>query len=460
MTYANDKLYDGFIRNEMGRIGKKVRVCEILPYLPCLTQSDRDEINAKDNVSGNSAAMPMLLDYLKRRRNWPDQFIRALEICEHWELANEIRAEYKLLLSPRNAAAAPAANAFPIQASDTGPPSHPALQYLEMESQLPQPGSQPVTNSGEQNSVSVSSEVPVAATPSQILAAPSGQSLPGRSSQEPVSNFPSLPLSIPPASDTNSPRPAIRPSEPPMSSVKPPVQESDPPVSSPVHLPVENSCPKVPQFLTKVAASNHLVQGSSPHQSTRLMTGANPTDSPCAPSLPGGPINDELLSRPRTLLFCNPMHLRPTENQALLAAVNEELYSGDSARLQFSSSFQESQASSGITVRSLNEPEEDHYESIQRSLLNQDVRFNVGHVSEDPSLLNHAGQALQASDEQPSHTPLLNPSEPEAESTTTGPEQQPSNQQRGFPYNMLKNYYVSAAAVAGLSAIVLWRLRN
>ncbi|KAJ8281081.1 hypothetical protein GJAV_G00063290 [Gymnothorax javanicus] len=459
MTYANEKLYDGYLRREMGKIVSTVRVREILPQLPCLTLSDRDEIEARRDSSGNYTAMQMLLDYLRRRQNWPEQFIRALEICEHFKLANEIRAEYELLLGPRNAAASPAANASPIQASDTGPPSHPASRYLEMESQLPQPGSQPVANSGEQNSVSVSTEVPVAATPSQILPAPSGQSLPGGSSGVPASNFSSLPLSIPPASETTSPRPAIPSSEPQMSSVKPPVQDSDPPVSSPAHLPVENSDPTVPQ----VAASNqgvHPAQGNSPQQSTRLATGANPTDSPCASSLPGGPVNDELLSRPGTLLSCNPVHLRPNENQAILAAVNEEPFSGDSARLQFSSSFQESQASSGITVRSLNEPEEDHYESIQRSLLNQDVRFNVGHVSEDPSLLNHAGQALWASDEQPSHTPLLNPSEPEAESTTTGPEQQPSNQQRGFPYNMLKNYYVSAAAVAGLSALVLWRLRN
>ena len=41
--------------------------------------------------------MVVLLDCLKRRENWPEQFIAALEACEHSTLAAEIRAEYNAL---------------------------------------------------------------------------------------------------------------------------------------------------------------------------------------------------------------------------------------------------------------------------------------------------------------------------------------------------------------------------
>lgn len=41
--------------------------------------------------------MVLLLDCLKRRENWPEQFIKALEACEQSTLAAEIRAEYEAL---------------------------------------------------------------------------------------------------------------------------------------------------------------------------------------------------------------------------------------------------------------------------------------------------------------------------------------------------------------------------
>lgn len=41
--------------------------------------------------------MVLLLDCLKRRENWPEQFIAALEACDHLTLADEIRREYDAL---------------------------------------------------------------------------------------------------------------------------------------------------------------------------------------------------------------------------------------------------------------------------------------------------------------------------------------------------------------------------
>lgn len=41
--------------------------------------------------------MMLLLDCLRRRENWAEQFIEALEACEHTTMAAEIRAEYNAL---------------------------------------------------------------------------------------------------------------------------------------------------------------------------------------------------------------------------------------------------------------------------------------------------------------------------------------------------------------------------
>lgn len=41
--------------------------------------------------------MVLLLDCLKRRENWPEEFITALEECNHSTIAAEIRNEYNVL---------------------------------------------------------------------------------------------------------------------------------------------------------------------------------------------------------------------------------------------------------------------------------------------------------------------------------------------------------------------------
>lgn len=57
----------------------------------------QENIEAKRDTCGNYDSMVLLLDCLKRRENWPEQFIAALEACDHQTLADEIRAEYDAL---------------------------------------------------------------------------------------------------------------------------------------------------------------------------------------------------------------------------------------------------------------------------------------------------------------------------------------------------------------------------
>ncbi|XP_068573679.1 mitochondrial antiviral-signaling protein [Cebidichthys violaceus] len=102
MSFASDKLYNGYLRRKMPIIVTKVKVREVMVHLPCLTPHDRENIEAKRETYGNYDSMVLLLDCLKRRENWLEQFIDALDACEHTTLAAEIRAEYDTLRSINN----------------------------------------------------------------------------------------------------------------------------------------------------------------------------------------------------------------------------------------------------------------------------------------------------------------------------------------------------------------------
>ncbi|XP_036928175.1 mitochondrial antiviral-signaling protein isoform X2 [Acanthopagrus latus] len=102
MSYASDKLYREYLIRNMPTIVTKVKAREIVPYLPCLTDHDRETIEAKREMYGNYNSMVLLLDCLKRRENWPEQFIEALEACGHPTIAAEIRREYDALRGINN----------------------------------------------------------------------------------------------------------------------------------------------------------------------------------------------------------------------------------------------------------------------------------------------------------------------------------------------------------------------
>ncbi|XP_034714142.1 protein transport protein SEC31-like [Etheostoma cragini] len=102
MSFASDKLYKGYLRRKMPTIVTTVKTTQIMIHLPCLTSHDRENIEAKRETRGDTESMVLLLDCLKRRENWPEQFIEALEACEHPTLAAEIRAEYNTLRGINN----------------------------------------------------------------------------------------------------------------------------------------------------------------------------------------------------------------------------------------------------------------------------------------------------------------------------------------------------------------------
>ncbi|XP_061741720.1 cell surface glycoprotein 1-like [Nerophis ophidion] len=97
MSFASEKLYNGYLRTNMPTIVSTVKVREMVVHLPCLTAHDRETIEARRAKCSNSDGMVLLLDCLKRRENWPEHFINALEMCEHTRIAAEVRAEYNAL---------------------------------------------------------------------------------------------------------------------------------------------------------------------------------------------------------------------------------------------------------------------------------------------------------------------------------------------------------------------------
>ncbi|KAI1883792.1 hypothetical protein AGOR_G00235220 [Albula goreensis] len=97
MEHAEDQLFNGYLRRNMARIVTKVKVREILPHLPCLTQSDREQIEVKRDHTGNYNAMELLLCYLRRKDNWLEEFLSGLRSCDHSALAVQIQEEYETL---------------------------------------------------------------------------------------------------------------------------------------------------------------------------------------------------------------------------------------------------------------------------------------------------------------------------------------------------------------------------
>ncbi|XP_013986169.1 interferon promoter stimulating protein 1 isoform X1 [Salmo salar] len=92
-SFSREKL-SLHLRRRMGVFVTRVKATELIIYLPCLTPSDKEEILAKKDFSGNYAAMQLLLDYVQKRMNWPEELMSALEMLEHQDLADELKAEW------------------------------------------------------------------------------------------------------------------------------------------------------------------------------------------------------------------------------------------------------------------------------------------------------------------------------------------------------------------------------
>ncbi|XP_056446817.1 mitochondrial antiviral-signaling protein isoform X2 [Gadus chalcogrammus] len=215
MSFVSDQLYNGYIRTHMSEIVSKVKVREIIPHLPCLTLSDREEVEAKREHNGNFNAMQLLLQSLHRRENWPEQFIAALVACEHRSMAAEIVAEYRRLKTPRRESPPPRRESPPPRREspppsyESPPPSPPKASTVVMATVHSPPAVSPSDPTGASSSSSSSlpepPEAPWAQTaplPKAGAPDPRGPSTP----PTPVSPPATLPARQEPEENSEEPR--------------------------------------------------------------------------------------------------------------------------------------------------------------------------------------------------------------------------------------------------------------
>ncbi|XP_056151890.1 mitochondrial antiviral-signaling protein [Lampris incognitus] len=454
MAYARDKLYNGYVRQKMSLIVNTVKVTHVMPYLPCLTSHDREEIEAKRETRGNFNAMQLLLDCLQRRETWPEEFIRALEACEHDTLAAEIRAEYNALrglsnpnpspppsdvvrvhvhpVPPASQPLPPLESADNEQAAASPPPigSEQALSPPEAPAQAeptpspaPQPAEAVFSSEPDLTTPRFSPAVVVPHLPTpppspeaphhQATAAPpSHREIPGDGEVSSVgSDMSPEPL---PAVDQYETAASVQTtttwedgaSQSPASDWIDPAEatRSSSTFLTPEKLPVQDTAPPLhnvaadalrreensESVITQV--SGYSQQPEATGSTTPLLAGI---DSP-TPSLSHE--DDVCLSKPGLLLSIQQNNATPT-----ISVPAEEPYSGDSDRLEVSDS-----PSASLLH---NEPEENYYESnCLSSLGRQEVLVNVVHVAEGPSIQNQTGQspsmlwdAVHASNGLPAH---------------------------------------------------------
>ncbi|KAK1894727.1 Mitochondrial antiviral-signaling protein [Dissostichus eleginoides] len=435
MSFASDKLYNGYLRQNMRTIVRRVQVREIMIHLPCLTSHDRENIEAKREVCGNEDGMVLLLDCLKRRENWPEQFIEALEACEHPFLAAGMRTEYDTLRGTNTPAPAePVAQASPpleIPVQPQAPPSAEAKvpevvsrpQPTQGEVEPPPSTPPPESNSHQEPVENCESDIEdvsgddaampdqVNAGNSEVLIDPLAPPQPHHPAVELETETPSIQDPVETTTTTSTEiSPPQSPSPSQMNSdvtdgssfltltpEKPPVQDITPPVDmkpAPVLLPEETSEPPVTQVIE-----------SSPQTETEDA----PSPLPVAAETDSSICDDSsvCLSKPGPLLSIHPQ-------QDAVPAIPEQRepvqpYSGNSERLEISDATPEAVTSSllptcFVTVNTAlpcqengiapnhSEPEENHYESPCESL-DMQVLVNVVHISEEPSILDLDGQS-------------------------------------------------------------------
>ncbi|KAM4542726.1 mitochondrial antiviral-signaling protein [Odontesthes bonariensis] len=496
-----DELYNGYLRRNMPTIVSRVKVREIIFHLPCLTLHDRENIEAKRETCGNYDGMVLLLDCLKRRENWPEQFIEALEACEQRTLAAEIRAAYNALKGVNNSnpgstpttvikahvhpspadshfttperggngqaavappavappavappAVAPPAVAPPAEAPPAEAPAAPSEPAAQAPPSLETPAPQRAPQSGAgQVAEGASPPESVPEPPQSTIEVRPLPSTPPPSPETPcaqVTDFPLPQTEVTPHQDPEentesdiqnvSGAAGLIPDEvsssnekfadnfvttPPSVPLQTAVTTNDEPLQSstqinsdisdgssfptmtPVKHPVQDSSPPVNQTPTAVqqpetSESTQIVE-SSPKTKAAATTAPEPHAD--------ADDNSVCLSKPGQLVSIQPQnHPSPTVQASNPVGA---LYSGNSERLEISAAAPDPAASTYASACSAvsstiakpstplpcqengiapseNEPEENHYESPNQSVVFEEVV----HVSEVPSILNLDGQ--------------------------------------------------------------------
>ncbi|KFU87417.1 Mitochondrial antiviral-signaling protein [Chaetura pelagica] len=92
MGLAEDKVYEHILKN-LSHF-KNIRVASLADSLSCLTDSDRDELHAREEARGSRATGYKFYQHLKCRQGWGTDLINALRQNNAGHLADELQHVY------------------------------------------------------------------------------------------------------------------------------------------------------------------------------------------------------------------------------------------------------------------------------------------------------------------------------------------------------------------------------
>ncbi|XP_064367701.1 mitochondrial antiviral-signaling protein [Dromaius novaehollandiae] len=119
MGFAEDKVYDYILRN-LSHFGN-IQVTSLAHSLTCLTEADRDELQAREEMRGRHAAVFKFYQYLKCRRGWVLDLINALHQNNAGHLAEELQQLYDLYRVPSSAPASSSGTRMPSLGANPAP---------------------------------------------------------------------------------------------------------------------------------------------------------------------------------------------------------------------------------------------------------------------------------------------------------------------------------------------------
>ncbi|XP_061651553.1 mitochondrial antiviral-signaling protein [Phyllopteryx taeniolatus] len=422
MSFASEKLCDGYLRTNMSAIVSKVKVREIVVHLPCLTAHDRETIEAKREMCGNYDGMVLLLDCLKRRESWPEHFIRALEMCEHGAIAAEVRAEYDKLRGAGDSTRGSPPTAPPAPEGAASPPSPPRADP-EPEVPTPAPAPPPVSPAP------LATASPETTPPQEAERPDRDHPEPEESSESDIQHAEATPEEVSPGS-VAPPQPA-QAAEPCDVSESPPESPVDSDVTSapptPEKPPVQETAPPLEKVVPAAVIPPPDILEAPPTQN--VVENCTATGSTLASPVPPATADaaSACQSAPRTLTSVLP---REDPNPAAARSGSPTVpYSGDSERLEIS------------------EEEEDEDE------VEDEVQVNTVHVSQQPSVLNLDGQRLVNGDAAKEVASVQEPA-----STTLCPEPEKPAPRRALAANA--KYMATAVGVGACALLLAWKLKH
>uniref|UniRef100_A0A8C6T285 Caspase recruitment domain-containing protein n=1 Tax=Neogobius melanostomus TaxID=47308 RepID=A0A8C6T285_9GOBI len=474
MSYASDKLYNGYLRTNMAPSSIIKSFCFI--HLIILFQ---EAIETKNDSSGKYEAMKLLLSLMKRRENWPEQFIAALEECEHRTMAHEIRGEYNKLKAINSKSLSPLTTTAPLQENTPKPGS---INYLFVLLQVTTPPEPPQVQAEPQTQAVVVPPVTPPPSPESARGSTSPSPPPEQediiSHQEPEENLepamqaqdvPNETINIPEEVDENTEAAlAAEPQQEPcenddsMESVTMVDQPApvlatavngNTPLIDVVHKPIIVEPEPVTIHLSMIHMCFYFC-----FQVVEIVKETQATPSPPANAENDSVSEEDIcFSKPGVLMSVQP----PDQNNTTMrpCSLYDAPFSGDSGRLEMS------------------EVEKSAPSCQENGLEEEDVQENVGYIAEEPSILNLEVQQIdrEPHDRNPNQevqTPIIQVNgEPAREINPVPPEPAPATNDNHLLNDPLADenpltdrlntrYILTAAGVGACALLVAWKYNH